>query len=234
MWIVAGKDALIRLPFSFEQEPVIPDANSVKLTVRDNVGQVIAGYDRMPLVVDSTFYHLTLPSTVNSLGASLFESRFLTVEFAVNSVPQTVELSYSISQYIPLSTSAMKVRGYLGVLQDELPDSDIDLHESYFELLQDFQDLPTWLTTGGHKQMAANQAVALKAALKAIPSLQLRVLAVDKSDVAEFQRLKNIDFNKLEMALLSQIEKALSTASDSVETVPTLMVVTSPTDPVTG
>lgn len=234
MWIVAGKDALIRLPFSFEQEPIIPDANSVKLTVRDNAGQVIAGYDRMPLVVESTFYHLTLPSVVNSIGSTLFETRFLTVEYTAGNVPQVWETSYNLCQYVPLSTSASKVRAYLGVLSDELPDSDIDLHEAYFELLQDFPDLPTWLTDGGYKQMAANQAISLKAALKAIPSLQLRVLAVDKNDVAEFQRLKNIDFNKLEMALLSQIEKALSTASDSVETVPTLMVVTSPTDPVTG
>jgi hypothetical protein len=235
-WFQAGEDLTFDIELIVGGVPTQPDAGTVTATVRDQTGQVVAGLDHKPITVPGTTASISVPAGANAI-ASETESRYVTLSYIAGGQSRQQHAAYSLHPFLPLEASADAVRGLLGVASDELPDDDIELVPAYYDLVADNGDaFKNAFTTGNRQRQQANRALALRAALDALPSLQLRVFQARTSENNTFGRFQTVDFQQLRVDLTDQLAAALNIANASTATVsiPTLFVVSTPTDPVTN
>ena len=121
---------------------------------------------------------------------------------------------------------------------DELPDAEIDLAGAYLSLaydLEDFTALDTALSAGDASELLTNSAIVALAVLAALPALRLRVLKKENDGARALERFE-IDFDRIEAdagRAVLEAKKVLRGVVDS-NTGPTLFILTTPSDPVTG
>jgi hypothetical protein len=234
-WFQAGEDLTFDIDLLADGIPVTPDGGTVKFTVRDQAGAVIAGLDQQPLTVQGTTASILVPAGANAIGADT-ESRFVSVSFIADGASRQQQRAYCLHPFIPLATDENAVRSLLGVSADELPDDDIELVDAYYALLVGNPAVGAALPTTGIKRQMANRAIALRAALDALPSLQLRVFQNRTVENSTFGRFQNVSFAQLRADLTDELSAALNAVPDvaTAASLPTLLVVSSPTDPVTN
>lgn len=237
-WRLSGQKQAFVLPFKVDGQFVVPDNDSVSVTVRGTDGALLGG--PVLMVVDQTQAMVVTPAEMNSLeDGKMFDTRYIRLDYTVFGQPNFETLAYRIHNFIPHSVVGDTVRALVGADYEELPDRDIEITGAYFSLLNSYgATLTQALTSSGIGQLAANQAIALQAALAVCPSMQARLLKMEKSDTSQNQR-HDIDFQKLEADLRSQLADALTqvtTTTGGVATplVPTIFAVTKQTDRVTG
>lgn len=238
MWLQANSDVSIPVSLSLNGQLIIPDEGSLKLTLRDNTGAVLPGFDRLsqpdPLSISSEIV-LTILAAQNTLAVdSDFETRYATLEFTYQEIPGFNKFSYNLAPFIPLTVEPEDVRRVLGLEAEELPDEDIELIGSYFQLKSDFGDNFTEaLTATGISKLHANEAVVIREALRVFPSLQNRVLSIEKTDAYEYTRAKG-DLSKLKAQLETRLSGLLTLIAKDQASTPILFMVSNPTDPVTN
>lgn len=197
---VAGSPLSIEVSFVQDGETVIPDIGSVSYTVRDNTGGAVAGQTDLSVSTtsDTTAISVLVPQAVN-VKALAFEMRYITTTYLLNGQTEYVETTYRLVDRIPLAIDANSVRSLIGLQDNELPDSDIDLPMAYYLVANDVgrDVLDAALITGTSIAYSANRAIAARALLELLPSLQLRANASEKSQTASASRLTNIDFDKV-------------------------------------
>jgi hypothetical protein len=234
-WFQAGEDLTFDIDLLADGLPVTPDAGTATVTVRDQAGAVIAGLDHQPLTVQGTTASISVPAGANEIGSET-ESRFVTLSFIAGGQSRQQRASYCLHPFIPLATDENAVRSLLGVSADELPDADIELVPAYYALLADNSAVGAALPVAGIKRQWANRAIALRAALDALPSLQLRVFQSRTVENSTFGRFQNVSFAQLRADLTDALAAALAAvpAVTTAASLPTLLVVSTPTDPVTN
>ncbi|WP_419902126.1 hypothetical protein [Kiloniella sp.] len=235
--VTDGDDFTLRFDFVELGEFISPDLNSVTYTVRDNNGVVIATQNNIAVSTseDTTEVTITIPGSVNSNTLNR-EYRFVILKYTYQGNSKVLTQQYRVTPWLNIGTSTERVRARLGVTSSELPDQDIDLYEAYFTLDEKLGDtvLNTALTSGNINADNANNTLEVVAALKAFPSLQLRIAQVDKADTHEFRRLSKIDFQQLHQTLIEKYSELVNKLSGSTETQFNLFSVVTPTDAITG
>lgn len=238
-WNLAGKALALYVEFRQDGEFVIPDVGSLKLTLRGNNGVVISGYNEAVLPdcpVSTTT--IGISSTLNTIIALTFETRYVRVDFTVGGRPLAIESSYRLAPFLPLTATPADVRSVFGARDSELPDSEIDLMEGYFTLLEDYPIAMAGALATSATSRWANLAVTFKTSLQLIASMPVRVLKEEALNNASQSRGK-IDWE----ALQAQIEAGLGVVLGKLEAaaqVPggtsrtPLLVLSLPTDPVTN
>ena len=236
-WNLSGESNSVYIEFKKDGELYPPDTGSIKLTLRDTSGQIIAGYDKV-LLDDTvlTTMLLTFPGSVNVINEGR-ESRHVRVDYLVGGVPCAYMGSYKLSPFIPLTVTAADVRSILGIREKELLDVEVDLYESYFNLLPANPLLESALLAVDNTAMKANRAVALNAALTLLPSMPARASKEDALNNASLVRA-SIDWAEVRDAILAELSDCLGALDpngpvSSFQFTP-LLVLTFPTDPVTN
>jgi hypothetical protein len=235
--VFAGQATSILIDFIVDDEFVMPDVGTVNYTVRDNTGNPVVGHISVAVVTttETTTISVVIPAEVNT-NALEFENRFMTVEFQVGGQSYQIQKIYRVINWINISAQRHQVREHLGISPQELPENEVDLIEAYYDVKEDLgsTDLDTILTAGSRLTFYANWMIIYKAALKALPSLQLRVLQSEKTDTLQRARLAKIDLDKLGRDTSAVYSNAKAIVTGVVTENPTLLLVTTEIDPVTG
>lgn len=238
-WRLSGQVQAFVLMFLVDGQYVVPDAGSVVASLRGNDGALLGGV--IATAASGTQATVVTSADQNALpDGKLFETRYLRLDYTVNDVPAVAQQAYRVHQFIPHTVDCDTVRALVGAEFQEIPDSAIDVTAAYFSLLNSYGNkLTAALTRSDAATLAANNAIALQAAIELCPSMQTRLLKMEKADTSQFQRA-DVDFLKLESDLKGKLTDALeqiTTAIDGVAatvTVPTFFAVTNQTDAITG
>lgn len=235
-WNLSGKSLSLYLEFKKDGEFVQPDPGSIYLTIRNHQGTPISGYDGavQPNVTGTTLL-LTIPQAVNqTVGAR--ENRFVRIDFTAGGTPLFIEARYKLTTFIPINATPEDVRNILGLREKELKDSEIDLYEAYFQLVDNAPLLLDALKASDSRTLYANRAIALKAAIELIPSMPIRTLKEESLNNASAVRA-SIDWELLAAQLSGQLSDSLELIVEeavvSVGATP-LLVLSIPIDPVTN
>jgi hypothetical protein len=239
---VSGRDVSINVKFAVDGDYVTPDAASVRYWLYDNDDVADPVYTNVApsVAAGATSVTLKFVAASNTLGVGIKSSRrLLLVNFTYNTQPFTIEIPYTIVPGVPTACSAKDVRDVLGATEVEVPDSIISLREAYWAVADDIDsetgedDLNESLTAGGRETTMANRAIVLKAALAIVPTMALRVTVSEEGEGKSFTR-QRVDWNAVGARLSSEYTKALGIVNPVVEETPSLLVLSTEGDPVTG
>lgn len=231
-WFTAGTDVALLINYEVDGQFVVP--NGVTFQLRDTSGTLVLS-GTLPGV--STSEVLTLSTLYNALTPGVpFETRFVTVTFAVNGATHQRRLSYQLVTFLPLTATPAQVRAELGLDVAELSDSEIDVYSAYFSLIEvNDAAFVAAFTTGGVRGLSANQAVVVQAALNIASSLDLRAAVLSKSEAHQFQRKAALDFEAIIARLSRKLAQLLLSAQGiTVSSSSSIFVLSTPTDVITG
>lgn len=233
MWVYAGIDVALTVDYLVDGEFVIP--TSALATVRDHAGVPIGSLTDVALSVASTSAVLTIPGTNLTLAPNTaFAHRYIDVRFVYNTRTYHQRMSLKVTNFIPMTVTPEDVRRELGLDNLEVPDSHIDLVTAYLTLNEDYPVAAALLATD-FTAIAANQAIAVKAALALTDSLQFRVAVKAKAEDSSIDRMAEFDVDVIRARLGNRLASFLDLVEGvtAVETVPSI-VLSTPTDPITG
>lgn len=232
MWFYAGEAATLVVDFKVDGEFVIP--SSAEYTLRDHTGQAVGG--SASLATTGTTVTIEIPAIANEIGvSSLFENRFVLVKFVSNGKAHTQVYPYKLTNFVPMTTVPADVRRLTGLMENELPDQDIDLPSAYFALFNAHStSFSNQLVATDFRARLANEAIALQAAIDVVASFPLRVPVSARNEDSQFARIASLDFREMEMELRRKLQQSLSAVLSVEETTIGVFSVSSPTDPFTG
>lgn len=238
---LSGETVNITFRYGDGHEPKVPTVGSVTYTVLDHSGTAIAGLENVPVTTSASTFQstITIPSLYNTVAPTkLFERRTIFLRFQSNGQSHYQKLAYRLLPTFPYTVNPADIRRFLGVNETELPDEDVDLFSAYLfvrETFTDPTDLDDLLLSGDLNEVRANEAIAMRAAIDIIPSLQNRVAQKETNGVMGFDRIKITDYTALLAEAYRRYNDALlligvlTPATDF-----TLITVTQDTDPVTA
>lgn len=230
--MVRSGDSLTQL-VTFDEG--FPDA-AVTWVLRDGAGVQIATGTITP-ASGAVSVTILVSGTHNTLtGSDLFANRELSWSYATSGNIVRGALRYDVEAFLGFGVSREGVRGKLGLLEDECPDSDINLVHAYAEFRNTVTQTVFDAVTDSYKKLVVRQAIEALAALKLVPSLQVRLASKEVSGVSQFQRSR-IDWEALSAylnSLLAEGYTLLNPSLDPANTGSIFLTVTRDPDPVTG
>lgn len=236
-WHLKDAACSVQIEFKKDGEFVIPDQNSVLLTIRKGDGSKLTGYDSVPLLgATSTDFLLPITAEMNAVGGDGLDTRFIEVAFTSGGTPLYFRTSYHLGAFLPLVASPADVRTILGLRGLEVRDEEVDLNFAYYALIRSYSGLTTALTAADDRKLYANQAVTLKAAIGLLPALRLRAVKEDTLNNASLIRA-NVNWDALREDLEGELASALANITDTsaaTYAAPDLLQLSNPTDPVTN
>jgi hypothetical protein len=226
----------VAVRFQVDGQPRPPDADSVSYTLYGQDGEPLAADVAVPVGPVATEVRIvTDPST--DARTLRIEKRTMVVSWKVAGVPYSQRIVYRLSAFLNHTVTPDQIRSYLGVDARDLKDAEIDLIEAFLAAEERFTPelLDVALAQGGIVEQRANDAILYLAALRVIPSLQLRVAQEERDGPIGFTRQVVRDFSALEAKTRELLAEAVATVStvNAVETY-NLMALSQPTDPITG
>lgn len=228
MWFVSGTDVSLGIDFLVDGQFVVPDTASYALRSYDG-----AALTSGALTATSTSEVLTIPLVWNALtGANLFETRFVFVSFMIGTKTHQMNLGYTLSDFVPTTATADKVRAEIGLDYVELSDADIGVNEAYFQIVEQITIAP--FLSAGNKAVAANVAVAVRAALNVSESFDLRTAINRRAEDNLMSRKASLDFDQITSRLRAKLAALLTTAKGESAVSSTIFLLTTPTDVITN
>jgi hypothetical protein len=145
----------------------------------------------------------------------LFDTKIIEVSYRYKNRPYTFQIPYRVCNFFFFEATPQDVRNYFGLNSGELPDEDVDLVSSYFQILQSqgstFTDC---LRNGGVGNIRANRLIVLKTVLSVFSSVRLRVNQEENDGSSKFLRyLNKIDWDALYANATAEIEELESNLS---------------------
>lgn len=224
---ITNEEVSFDLLFLTAGEFVTPDENSITLTLRKSDGTILSGLQDFPLPTltpntaqlvttvpgDITYSNavLKLPGSLNTIGSTSFETRFVCVKFKVEGASQEYSFPYVLRPFIPLLVTKEDVRSLLGAKYQEVPDSEVDLFQNYQHLVTEYGlTFTEALTTDSTSTLAANNAVALRTALGLLPGLPAKLTKIEANSDASTERGR-IDYAVLKENLENAYAAAIAT-----------------------
>ena len=198
------------------------DANTITWTVRDNTGAPItaaagslkndAGATSVTVAVSE------LTNTQASGSTTQSENRFLIVSWLSGGGNHLTLVPYTLINFMPITSTPAEVERILGTNAAELVSSEIDIITAAFYVQEDLTQpiFSAALTAGTNDTVRVNQMITLRAAIELGSSLGARLLQMQKSDTASFQRFSGFnvkDYVDGLWVLYAAIRDGLSTAN---------------------
>lgn len=232
MWWTADEDVTLSIDYVVDGEFVIPTA--AWAVVRDHLGVVIPGLEAVNLATSSTTASLTILAANNAVASGMdFSNRYISVFFNHGGAQYRRELSYRLHPFVPMTVTHDDVRRELGLGTDELPDRDINIYGAYLALKDEY-GIDTALLAGDLTNQAANQAIAVKAAIELTWSLPFRAAVKMKSEDAAIDRMSEFDPMALRIQLGQRLAGFLDIVDGTTNTGTVSLVLSTPTDVITG
>lgn len=228
------EDTAVSFPVDFLVDGVHVVPTSATVTVRDETGATIAGLVDAPLDVSSTHTLVSVPGTDNAVPlGSDYVNRYLQVTFLHEGRTHQRHFVYRVRPFIPIAVTPDDVRAELGLDSREMPDDVIDLYGAYLDLKADY-DMETALITGTQAALAANRAIAVKAALEMIDSLVFRVAIKMRSEDSALERMTSFDPDKIRIRLGQKLGRLLDVIAGDTTEGSAVLILATPTDAITG
>lgn len=145
-------------------------------------------------------YLINIPAASNTLSKPLFEKMVIEWEYTTASAAVDGSISYIIHAPIEFPVNTANVRNMLGVDEDELPDSDINLFEGFMAFKQRLAttaDLTPYTSSGDLNSFKIAKAIEAATALLLFPTLQVRLPKKYDSGTSAYERWTNIDWEAL-------------------------------------
>lgn len=235
---ISGTDLQLLFKIKLAGEFAVPDAGSLRLTLRDTSATIRPGYDQK-LLPDTAINTLkvTIPASENTLvPGSAYETRFARLDFTSQGKAGAVETIYRIIPFIPYTVTPQSVRETLGVSIGELDDDAVDLYKTYLKLSVN-SAFASSIVSNDLKTIYANDILRIQEALQLAPSLRVRILKGEEKDNSLYTRF-NFDFNELIAELRNSLVEAqnqwLAASGETSNIGVTIFRVSEPVDRVTG
>lgn len=214
------------------------DVGSISYTLYGHTGAAIRGPIAVTAPVGATSISIALTASDAAIaGNRRFEKRTLVVAYASDGQSYTQRLTWRITPLPLYWTTEDEVRALLGLNEDELMSAEIDLFAAYLKLEDELTSstLTTALSSGLQTETAANQLIAVEAALAAIPSLQLRTPMVVADGGKRFERFRTVpDWARIARDLSEMRAMLVADVTETEIADQPLAVFATPTDPITG
>jgi hypothetical protein len=220
LYVFKDESVTIPVDFKFEGDFVSPDEGTYSFKLRSFTGDILYSEDALYVgetgenesgeitLADSV--NIEIPAEYNTLeDGKLFETRILEVSYNYLGKPYTIRNSYRVTNFFYFDATPQDVRNYYGLNSGELPDADIDLASSYFQLLQKHGNTFTeCLSSGGVGNIRANRLIVLKTVLSVFSSVRLRVNQEENDGSSKFLRyLNKIDWDALYADATAEMEE---------------------------
>jgi hypothetical protein len=189
--------------------------------------------------IDAVSVNIPLTSAVNTLGSGVYISyRDVTWDYEVAGAVVNGEARYSVERRLPVGVTAEGARRFFGVSPSELPDEEIPLTEAYLEFIEQVTQVGfDAALDGGLNAIKLRRAIEATAALKILPSMQVRVASSESSGTNTFKR-QTIDWQMLGIELMGAVNTGILVVIPTFDVTAgfgALLVLASPaTDPITG
>lgn len=234
-YVTDGRALTIPVDIQVDGEFAVPDEGSLVYTLYDGSGAVVPGYEDQDVTYDGgDIAYVEIPKEANTTGSSSMVLRHVLIRFETNGRPYEIRRAYVIVPWFGFTVDENDVRSYLALNAHHLPNSEIDLVQAYFEVEARLNslnaNLADLLATGN---FAANRAILIRAAQKALRNLEMRVAAVHRSESMVYER-PDIDFEALRRSAAQDYAGAIAAASGQDIPAPILYTIATGTDPVTG
>lgn len=191
----AGKKFRHLIQFSAGQP-----TSDLTYTLKNQAGDVVVT-DTVAISSGQLSYLVEISADDNVLSTgALFEK--MTLEWEYTTSTQAIDDSISYLLHIPIGfpVSHEGVRSLLGVNDEELPDSEINLFEGYLAFLTlvgETADLTPYASTGSLATYNVAKAIEACAALSVFPTLQIRLPRKYDSGTSSYERWNSIDWAAL-------------------------------------
>lgn len=236
MYALNGDELSYPVRFLVEGDYVVPDADSVKVTLRGQTGNVISGWNRKAIDHEAkSAIKVVIDGSANTTTGGQREKRTVIVEFEVDGVAFKRTSHYFLTDYLNITATPADVRRVFGVEPTELPDSMVSVEEAYYDLIRIYNDKTTLDTALGDsdKMQMANQLIVAAAANRVLQSLQTRLYKIEASDQESFTRF-DVDFPAMAAKVAAMGTEAADAVFDRSEVSPPLLIKVTPTDVITG
>lgn len=183
-------------------------------------------------LVDATQALVIIPGTENTLSGSP-ETRFVRLTFEYNGRVFKVSRNYRILPFIPLTVTpeyiSLNLLGGVGTTDP----AAYDIYSAYLTAKRSVPTLDDHLA--GEYSSEANHLVALYAARPHMSRISLSMTQREKSHDEEIERFRGIKFDELARSFDAEITALIALLNGDSDYTPfPAMVLTTPTDPVTG
>jgi hypothetical protein len=238
MGAIVGKAHSVRFDFMDDGEYVVPTIGSVTYTIYNNAGVAISGQTAVAVttLADTNYISLAIPSSVQTLdSAKSFEQRTVFIDYTVAGKSQTQEKHYFVTNRLNVRVTPRDVISYLSIKDGEIFEDEVQITPAYFTVRDTLGSavFDAALSSGDMTQLRVNEAVKLQAAMYFLTTLELRALRKAGGDGASFNRFEKIDFKAMRVNIQQELATALNDVGGATS-IPTLIMVTSPTDIYTG
>ena len=185
MNLTAGEAATVTVPLTLHGEPFVPDSNQIHWALRGHVGSSVVASTLLTGVTNS-FANIALSAPNLPLGSEARELRTLIVTGTVGGVVFSIRKSFHISGFLNYSVTEQDVRTFIGITESELPDTEIDLVEAYFDL-SDQVDIDAFVGTEAQQRLA-NKALVAQTVINLLPGLPQLLSKKDEDGTSAVER----------------------------------------------
>lgn len=238
MDVTVDRPLLIRVDFVDAHGYDLTGVNTVKYTLYGHSGSAIRQDVAVSVAENAKYTSISLLSSDNTIsGSRRFEKRQLFVSWLSQGNEYTVVKRYRILPFLNYSVAYDDVRALLGLNSDDLNDDEIDIFSAFLSIDGEITTsvLTTALASGTSLEMSANRLIAIEAALLTIPSLELRTAASVVDGNRRWDRFRTPpDWNAIASRLGAMKAQALATITETAQDSPTLTLMSTPTDVITG
>ena len=219
--------------FVVDGELVSP--TSAKITVVKNDGSATSVTDvALTMGQEDTSASYIIPSGVNSSSLPQ-DIRFIIVKFTYDTVEYIINDIYFLKTSLLIPATKADVRALVSMSTAELPDENIDLFYAYNQLDEDLDNsLNSLISTGSVLLPKIQKALIAKAAFNACQMIEVMYFQSEQADNTTYKRFSKIDFEGILARLGNLYNKSISEISATTTTIPSLFIVATGTDVITG
>lgn len=239
MQAIVGGAYSVTFDLMVEGEYAPFDVGSTSYSIYDNSGAVMSGYSNVAITTEEGQNRLSIeiPSGVHTVGSGkTFEKRTVSLTTKYLDKTYNIRQSYYVTPYLNYTVTPKDVIILSGVRDGEILEPEVDLVSAYVRVanLMGSSTLTTNLAAGTILQVQANEAIKAQAALDLLTTIELKAFKKLGGDSLNYTRFDGIDFNTIRGNLQNILLQAISATQSEEYTPPSLFLLTTPTDAVTG
>lgn len=235
-YISKGQAYTMTYRFEVGGQLVTPDTNSVKVSLFDNVGDVVGDWDQKIVPVTTPASKVDLQfSAADNTTPLVIGVRTVFIEFFYNGAYHSDTAAYLLRDDVNFPLTEAEVAAAIGLTLEDLPPGMIDIQAAIDMLNQRYSlNIRGIVSSGSALTAVAIRAVQLQAAMSVVYNVQTSMMQSEQADNSLYRRFENIDFQGMFDNLAGELAAAIALLRGTPTASPTLAARSVETDAVTG